>query len=667
MRKSGLFKISVIFMLMTVMVMATAFTAYAYDGYPDDAEPPAIDGQHEEYQLNITADEVDSDSGGEHTLPAQEAEPPLGGLVVVNSTHDGQLLQGAVFALYPAGEPTQITEMTTDSTGRTSEVPLPQGNYNVAVLTPANGFATVADVIGTTITSGYLQELTVFSVPMQQQESNTAPEQTQPNVDSGRLLLTLKAQGTGQLLGGAVYELSGAMDGVIVSHLTTDGFGEAAIDLPTGDYFVREIQAAEGFILNPNRVNVRIAANRLTEVNLTSRPEPVEEPKPPQEQPKPGRLIVTLKADGTKEPIQGAVFEVRRAMDDRLMDEIDTDRFGEAALSLQPGDYFLRQLSAPRGFDFDTGRVNVRIAEGALREVSVTNRRHTPASPPEQPEVKNGRVLITVVSSDTNVRVEGVVYTIHDVMTDGLIATITTNAFGEASAFLPPGQYFIRNTVMPQGYVREAERVNFTIRSDAVTNMSITARAVPKPTPSPSPAPTAPPSSAASSTPPPNKPTQSRVEIISRAEVSGHPLHGAVFEVYHAADNQRVGEVTTDMNGKAAVSLGAGEYYLRNNSVPYGFLREQSRIFFTVKNGDVTVEVTAQRDESIPYVEVGNINLPRTGELTPVMNYALGALSFALALLCGAALVFQYKQEQKQKYRRKRNRNRNLRRGKAYA
>jgi uncharacterized surface anchored protein len=730
MSKSIFMRYGLMLVLVAVMLMASTIPAYAQSdgtgiGYADEigvyenATGENVDFEHGTYENGTNEEDVingDADNNiaygyGDVQQPTEPPtedypivqvlsaqveppiqEPPLGSLVIINSTHDGQLLQGAVFALYQAGDINRITEMTTDIMGRTREIPLPQGNYNIVILFPAHGFVPITDVVGTTITAGQMQELTIFSFPLNPQEPDPepTPEPTPPPVESGRLLLTLRAHGTGQLLGGAVYELRRVMDGAFVSYLVTDSFGEAAIDLPTGDYFLREVQAVSGFIPNPDRVNVRIAVNRLTEINLTSRAEPTpptQEPVPPQ----PGRLIVTLRADGTREPIQGATFEVRRAIDNRLMYEITTDRFGEAAINLPPDDYFLRQLNTPQGFEFDTGRVNVRIATGAVREISVTNRRMAVTeppgqTPPPQPEVANGRLLITVISSATSQRLEGVVYTVHDVMTDEVVATITTNAFGEASALLPPGQFFMRNAVMRQGYIRDAERVTFAVRSAAITNLTITARAVPQapsepaptpdatpvqvtPTPETTPAQTTPPAQrpGASATTPSTpstqgtstRPGQSRVEIITRAEVSGHPMQGATFAVYSAIDSRRVGEVTTDMDGRAVISLSAGEYYLRNISVPFGFLSERSRIFFTASGANVTVEVTIQRDKTIPYADYGNISLPPTGELTPIVNYVLGTLFMAVSLLCGALLVHQHRQDQKQKYKRNR-RNRNM-------
>jgi hypothetical protein len=150
---------------------------------------------------------------------------------------------------------------------------------------------------------------------------------------------------------------------------------------------------------------------------------------------------------------------------------------------------------------------------------------------------------------------------------------------------------------------------------------------------------------AAAATPEIPPQSNSQVEIITRAELSGNPLHGADFSIYRADDSQRVGEATTDENGRATISLAQGEYYMRNDSVQYGYLRERARIFFTVgASGDVTVEVTIQRDAGIPDVGSDNIAVPKTGESPPVKNYALGTLFLAVALLCGIGLLSHRKQ-----------------------
>ena len=196
----------------------------------------------------------------------------------------------------------------------------------------------------------------------------------------------------------------------------------------------------------------------------------------------------------------------------------------------------------------------------------------------------------------------------------------------------------------------------------AVDDMIATATSIAAPPTTPAPAPPVqtvssalqavlPTTSQTTATPIETSQPQNRVEIITRAEQSGNPLDGASFTVYRADDKQRVGEVTTATDGRASISLTQGEYYLRNDSVQYGYLCERSRIFFDVgTNGDVTAEITIQRDASIPDVEDGNVTVPKTGELPPVLNYMLGTVFLAFALFCGIVLL---RERKRYSYKRK--------------
>jgi len=557
----------------------------------------------------------------------------------------------------------------------------------------------IADRIGVTITAGQRQEITIFSMPIPAPTPEPPPQPTPqpPAAETGRLLITLRAHGTNELLAGAVFEVRSIMDNEVAATLVTDGFGEAAVNLPIGDYFIRELQAPRGFSPNPDRINFRIAANRLNEVNLISRPipeptpPPTQTPPPQETQPEPGRLIVTARAEGTRELLPGIGFEVRRAIDNRLMAEIVTDRFGEAAVTLPPGDYHVRQITAVQGFYQNPDRVNVRIAAGAINEITITNRPVTVTPPSEQEappaEVQNGRLLITLTSS-TGERLEGAIFTIHHRMTDELTATVVTNRFGEASINLPPGEFFMRQASMPQGYRASADRLNLTIRSAELTDISVVVQAIeptvtePQAIPEPTPPPTQTPQTTTQPTTQANRPVavtpstastaatsqrQGNIEIMARAEQSGNPIIGMAFGVYRVSDNARIAELTTDMNGLATMSLSPGEYYLRNYAVPFGFIHERARIFFTVSGtGTVRIDVTAQRDWNIPYADYGHIILPQTGELLPIWNYVLGAVF----VLLGVLLIVKLWRDGKPEHdRRKNRRNRNINRkgAKSYA
>jgi len=135
---------------------------------------------------------------------------------------------------------------------------------------------------------------------------------------------------------------------------------------------------------------------------------------------------------------------------------------------------------------------------------------------------------------------------------------------------------------------------------------------------------------------------ENHLEIITRAEQSGNLLQNASFSIYRVVDSQLVGNVSTDIDGKASISLDQGEYYMRNDSVLYGYLHEQSRIFFNVGASDsVTIEVTIQRDANMLDLEGGIITVPKTGELMPIMKYLQGTIFLKVALFCCIDLLIQ--------------------------
>jgi len=95
------------------------------------------------------------------------------------------------------------------------------------------------------------------------------------------------------------------------------------------------------------------------------------------------------------------------------------------------------------------------------------------------------------MSSATGGRLTNGTITIHDVMTDALVVTLSSDFFGEASVFLPAGRYFMRQSSMPQGYLTNLDRIPFTINAGDITDMAIAVRAEPTP-PTPAPTPTPP-------------------------------------------------------------------------------------------------------------------------------------------------------------------------------
>ena len=277
--------------------------------------------------------------------------------------------------------------------------------------------------------------------------------------------------------------------------------------------------------------------------------------------------------------------------------------------------------------------------------------------------------LVITNSTYNGQLLSGAVFGIYRAGENELLTELTTNDIGKAQVILPQGHYHILIITPASGYAATTDWVSAVItegETHALTIFSVPLAPIVLPfcetdeceeitdtevivemieVTAVEATPTAPPMRTSSrpihvtqSVPVETQPAN--VTVITRAEQSGNPILGVAFGVYRTSDNAKLTEFSTDINGTASVSLALGEYYLRNYSVPLGFLTEQSRIFIIVTDKDtVTVEVTIQRDWNIPYVDSGIITLPPTGELLPVVNYFLGSLFIITSLLLFITII----------------------------
>ena len=431
--------------------------------------------------------------------------------------------------------------------------------------------------------------------PIVPPDPNPTPPTSEP---TGRLLLTKRAFGTGQPLPGAVFELRNPLDESLVATLITDQFGEASIEVPASDYFLREIEAPQGFILNPNRISVRIQADRVNEVNVTNMPIPAT-PEPPGSQQ--GRLLVTVRSARTQNQgtgganqnqgalLPGAVFELRHALDNTLVAELVSGQFGEAAANLPIGDYFLRQTEAPRGYRLNPERIGVRISDGGITEINVTNNPieddspqpspSPPAQEKEQPPDSPGRLLVTLRAQSAGSRqqstgepIMGALFEVRGTFDDRLIAQLVTNQFGEVSADLIVGDYYLRQLTAPQGFIPNNDRLNFRIMSGEFRSITIT-NAI---------------ADADEDEGEDESGAPGRLLITILSSATGERLPGAAITVHNIMTDTLVAELTTDIFGEASVFLPPGRYFMRQYSLPPGFLLNMDRVPITINSGDMT-------------------------------------------------------------------------------
>ena len=373
----------------------------------------------------------------------------------------------------------------------------------------------------------------------------------------------------------------------------------------------------------------------------------------PPTQPQQGRVNITNLSDGSRERLAGGVFGIRDAMSDEEIAKVTTDRFGEAFALLGAGNYYLRQIEAPRGYLLNAERITFRIRANEVTEVTVVNKPVPTA--PELPEVQSGSLLVTAVADGSNAKLSGVRFDVFHSRTYSFITGITTDRFGEAFAELPAGDYFLRMTSIPRGYILTTDRISFRIQANRLTEVTVKIKAETPVTP--------------------DEANVGYIHLLKKAEGTGERLQGAVFGIFRASDNVKIAEITSDRDGRAAFELTPNDYYLRELTAPRGFRPETARIPFTIKSGEtVLVEVTNMREGSavgaapaaptapaspsetgaqpgdsvIPVQPDGSssgsnssgwVEIPQTGEVFPVMSYVLAMVMFGIAAVCSVVLV----------------------------
>ncbi|RBS66404.1 LPXTG cell wall anchor domain-containing protein [Enterococcus faecium] len=177
-----------------------------------------------------------------------------GRIKVIKTDENGQRLAGAKFEIL-SSDSQVIQEGITAENGEFLSEPLPVGSYQVREIEAPEGYlldATVHDV--------FINEYSIEEVTL-----------TIENIlDTGGVELIKHAEGSGEVLQGAVFELQDANGTVLQSGLTTGADGKLAIEgLAPGVYQLVETQAPTGYELDATPVTFKIEKEQEAAIFLT--------------------------------------------------------------------------------------------------------------------------------------------------------------------------------------------------------------------------------------------------------------------------------------------------------------------------------------------------------------------------------------------------------------
>ena len=256
---------------------------------------------------------------------------PVGGLQIIKSDKDsGKRIAGVKFEIRKMnGE--IIGTFTTDSTG---VIYLPEAE---------SGWYTVTELEAA---SGYLLDTTQHRIEVKDGQTATL-EIT--NHKSSRILLHKVDKATGKGIYGAVFLLYDSDHNPIGEYVTDqDGYIYADEGLADGRYYLREIKAAPGYVLDPELKTIYIRYGSTTEIEWSNTAECGQ--------------IQVIKKSANDNPInglpagtllEGAVFEIYDKAGN-VVDTIKSDRNGRAISKTLPlSRYTVREIKAPANYSIN--------------------------------------------------------------------------------------------------------------------------------------------------------------------------------------------------------------------------------------------------------------------------------------------------------------------------
>ncbi|MDL2218422.1 hypothetical protein LJC27_07155 [Christensenellaceae bacterium OttesenSCG-928-M15] len=258
-------------------------------------------------------------------------------------------------------------------------------------------------------------------------------------------------------------------------------------------------------------------------------------------------------------PLPGAVFGLYNEQGQKLA-ELVTGDDGTASYTLPKGSFYLKELTAPSGFLLTDELIPFTIeTQGQIVEKVIVN--------------AQGYGAIKVIKSgdegEESIPLPGVAFDVFREATAEKVGEMLTAEDGTATLELPLGRYYLIETSTVEGFQLLSGRVSFSLAEDGVTaELPIANQRIPAP-----------------------ENGGIRLTKISAADES--PLSNAVFGVYDAATDEKIGELTTGIDGTASISLPASDYYLLEQTAPTGFLPIEDKIPVTVVEGvysEITVE-----------------------------------------------------------------------------
>ena len=234
-------------------------------------------------------------------------------------------------------------------------------------------------------------------------------------------------------------------DNILAFSGITDENGKIVIDdLPFGKYYIKETEAATGYLLSDEIVFFEIKEDgEIVKANMTN--EKIT-----------GELHFKKSDFSTSDPLPNTLIEIYNEETDELVFSGRTDEFGEIIIhELEYGKYYILEKEAPVGYTLNPEKMNFEIKEdGEIVKAEMLDERIS------------GVLKIHKVDSN-NEALEGVKIGVYD-LEDNLLETLITDENGDVELYLEYGSYYYQEIETIEGHILNDEKVYFNIDEDGI-------------------------------------------------------------------------------------------------------------------------------------------------------------------------------------------------------
>jgi len=463
------------------------------------------------YTANVDATKVTVKEGENPVVTIENHKNTTIEMMKVDAV-TGAYLEGAEFEVWTLNCAKLLGTYVTDKSGIAYSDPLPAGNYIVIESKAPTGYALDSTHHHVQLLYDHPAILKVADQPL------TAIQITKVSTVDDEPLL------------GAKFEVKTA-EGKVVGEYTTDTTGTTVTPvLEPGVYYVQEVEAPDGYLLNPKIFKVELEAGKMGTLVVEDSPE---------------CSLVIFKGDSSsKKGIAGAVFKVETA-DGDFIGTYTTDSQGEALIRpITPGHYIVTEMSAPEGYQVSDEPKTITVKPGVVNRV-------------EFMDAAKGSLVIRLEDQSDGHKLENGRFQLFWAATGKLVAEgVTDNSGSIVWGSLAPGRYEIVHTYAPDGYTIVDERKEGIVISGETTIVVF-------------------------------KDCTAGIVIEKLDRLTEKPLAGARFQVTRNSDNIVIGEYVTDKDGLALVSgLIPGMYTVEELSAPTGYAIDEASQLTHVKAGE---------------------------------------------------------------------------------